>query len=292
MSNPYGITLDREWSEWAAKFGASPTVAAALFLISERHPSLEVIAKLTLREVEQVAAIVQRWPDCFPPGSLDALKCRSQTLAQPPSVRVSADPTSRRRPARVSAESLHRRAYTRRFEHAQGAGMHIIAFTYVDMKSESDTVSDFTNLAPSVLYGLAAGHYNEQEEAAILAATREGRVDQDRAGAICEALAPPEDAEDADDQQDDDADDGDDSAEEDTESAAILDGPRPVPPSAPIAPPPDFALRAFDEAVTALKKLMTKSAAQFASTVHSAGDLEAIESFIRAVADRARRGAS
>ena len=123
MSNPYGITLDREWSEWAAKFGASPTVAAALFLISERHPSLEVIAKLTLGEVEEVAAIVRRWPDCFPPGSLDALKCRSQTLAQPPSVRVSADPTSRRRPARVSAESLHRRAYTRRFEHVQGAGM-------------------------------------------------------------------------------------------------------------------------------------------------------------------------
>ena len=120
MSNPYGITLDREWSEWAAKFGASPTVAAALFLISEHHPSHEVMAKLARGEVEQVAAIVQRWPDCFPPGSLDALKCRSQTLAQPPSVRVSADPTSRRRPARVSAESLHRRAYTRRFEHAQG----------------------------------------------------------------------------------------------------------------------------------------------------------------------------
>ena len=84
MSNPYGITLDREWTEWAAKFGASPTVAAALFLISKRHPSLEVIAKLTLGEVEEVAAIVRRWPDCFPPGSLDALKCRSQTLAQPP----------------------------------------------------------------------------------------------------------------------------------------------------------------------------------------------------------------
>jgi hypothetical protein len=31
MGNPYGIALDREWSEWAAKFGASPTVAAALF---------------------------------------------------------------------------------------------------------------------------------------------------------------------------------------------------------------------------------------------------------------------
>ena len=111
MTNPYGITLDREWSEWAAKFGASPTVAAALFLISERHPSHEVMAKLTPGEVEQVAKIVRRWPDCFPPGSVDALKSRSLTLAQPPSVGVSADPTSKRRPARVGAESFHRPAH-------------------------------------------------------------------------------------------------------------------------------------------------------------------------------------
>jgi len=34
MSNPYGITLDREWAEWAAKAGVSLTVAAALLLIS------------------------------------------------------------------------------------------------------------------------------------------------------------------------------------------------------------------------------------------------------------------
>ena len=42
-------------------------------------------------------------------------------------------------------------------------------------------VSHFTNLAPTVLYQLAAGHYNPEEEAAILAATRKGRVDQTRA---------------------------------------------------------------------------------------------------------------
>jgi hypothetical protein len=121
MSNPYGITLNREWSEWAAKFGASPTVAAALFLISERHPSHEVMAKLTPGEVEQVAKIVQRWPDCFPPGSVDALKSRSLTLARPPSVGVASGPTSRRRPAPSSAEDLHRRAHRRRFEHAKRA---------------------------------------------------------------------------------------------------------------------------------------------------------------------------
>ena len=51
--------------------------------------------------------------------------------------------------------------------------------------SKSDTGADFANLAPNVLHGLTAGHYNEQEEAAILAATRKGRVNSDRAEAIC-----------------------------------------------------------------------------------------------------------
>jgi hypothetical protein len=139
MRNPYGITLDREWSEWAAKFGASPTVAAALFLISARHPPHEVMTKLTLGEVKQVAAIVQRWPDCFPPGSLDALKSRSLKLAQPPSVGVSADPTSKRRPARVSAESFHGPAHTRRFEHAQGAATRLMP-TYARTFEQSTTI--------------------------------------------------------------------------------------------------------------------------------------------------------
>jgi hypothetical protein len=47
-------------------------------------------------------------------------------------------------------------------------------------------------------------------------------------------------------------------------------------------------LRTFDQAVNALKQLMTKPAARFASTVHTTGDLEGVESFIRAVADRLR----
>jgi hypothetical protein len=160
-------------------------------------------------------------------------------------------------------------------------------------KSKSATVADFNALATSVLYWLAAGHYNAEEEAAILAATRKGRVDQTRVSAICEKLAPPDDddADDTDDDNDADDHDGDDEAvepAEDPESTAILDGPPPdVPPPAPITTP-DFALRDFDQAVTALKQLMTKPAARFASTVHSTGDLENVESFIRAVADRAR----
>src|SRR5262245_62772064 len=69
---------------------------------------------------------------------------------------------------------------------------YVSAAEYVERESKSDTVSLFANLSPTVLYGLAAGHYNEQEEAAILAAARKGRVDQEGALAICKALAPPD----------------------------------------------------------------------------------------------------
>jgi Protein of unknown function (DUF3102) len=145
-----------------------------------------------------------------------------------------------------------------------------------EYESKSATVADFSNLSPGVLYWLAAGHYNVEEEAAILAATRKGRVDQDAAYAICEKLAPPDDDDDADDGDDREVDGGgDDDAEEappDPEIEAILDGPPPaVPPPAPLPPPPDFALRDFDQAISVLKRLVTKSSAQFASTIHTTG---------------------
>jgi hypothetical protein len=148
-------------------------------------------------------------------------------------------------------------------------------------------VSRFSNLSPTLLYALAAGQYDEQEETAILAATRTGRVDLTRATAICDELAPPPVEE---------SDQSDDASElveatEDSEIAAILDGPPPeVPPPAPNITP-DFTLGALDQAVSALKQLMTKPAARFASSVH-ANDLEGVESFIRAVADRAREAAA
>ena len=46
MTNPYGITLNRVWTEWATNYGVSSTVAAAVFLISEARPIHEVTAKL------------------------------------------------------------------------------------------------------------------------------------------------------------------------------------------------------------------------------------------------------
>jgi hypothetical protein len=55
MSNPYGIELNQAWTEWAADYGVSSTVAAAVFLISSARPIDEVMAKLAPGELEQVA---------------------------------------------------------------------------------------------------------------------------------------------------------------------------------------------------------------------------------------------
>jgi hypothetical protein len=168
------------------------------------------------------------------------------------------------------------------FDMSYRTAMHYCsAAEYVARKSISATVANFANLAPTVLYALAEGGYPEQMEAEILAQAKAGkRIDQDAAWAICDALAP------ADDDGQDDSDDSEDSddAVEDAEAKAILDGPPPaVPPPAPNLAPPDFALRDFDQAITALKRLMTKPSAQFTGTIHSAADLEGVESFIRAV---------
>jgi hypothetical protein len=61
-----------------------------------------------------------------------------------------------------------------------------------------------------------------------------------------------------------------------------------VPPPAPNPPPTDFALRDFDQAISTLKRLKTKSCTQFAKTVHSADDLESVETFVHSVM-KARR---
>jgi hypothetical protein len=52
----------------------SETVAAALFLISENRKTDEIIIKHTPGEIEGVIDIVQRWPDCIPPGALAAYR--------------------------------------------------------------------------------------------------------------------------------------------------------------------------------------------------------------------------
>ena len=135
MSNPYGITLDREWSEWAANIGVSSTVAAALLVISRSRPLPEVVARLTPGELQQVVGIIGRWPECFPPGTLAALKSvRLTRLPDPSAVSISTDQARSRLAARTSAERLHRhRPHARKrvgrpFERpgsATAAAMHI-----------------------------------------------------------------------------------------------------------------------------------------------------------------------
>jgi len=171
------------------------------------------------------------------------------------------------------------------------AQRYTAAAEYVARKS-SDTVSDFANLSARVLYRLAEGDFDERVEAAILAEARERRVDEDAMWAIHEKLAPADDAEDANDGGEDDGDTAESAAEKDAESEAILAaGADPaVPPTADLPPPTDFALRDFDQAISALKQLMTKPSAQFAGTIHSADDLENIEGFIHAIR-RHREGA-
>ena len=168
---------------------------------------------------------------------------------------------------------------------------YISAAEYV--LSKTATVAVFENLAPTVLYELAKGDcYYDEDEVAILAATRERRVDAGVVGEILEALdkAKADDAQegrgdDATVTADNDASDSSDVTAEDAEAAAILDGPPPaVPPPAPIMPPTDFALAKFDETVGALKELRTKSVTHFAGTAHSAGDLKDVEDFLHAVA--------
>jgi hypothetical protein len=164
------------------------------------------------------------------------------------------------------------------------------AAEYVERKS--DTVSHFANLSPTVLYRLAEGHFDERVEAAILAEARKRRIDEDAMWAIKDKVEPDDDDE-ADDQRDGDEDDDEDGDEDhhdsgderDAESEAILDrGADPaVPPPAPNPPPPDFALRDFDQAISALNRLKTKPSTQFAQTIHSADDLESVEDFIHAV---------
>jgi hypothetical protein len=171
----------------------------------------------------------------------------------------------------------------------RSAYRYISAARYVERKFA--TVANFENLAPTLLYELADGdYYNDEEQAVILAATLEGRVDTNRACEIREAhglITPDDDADDG----NDDADDQDGSSdateeggngddEPDAETEAILDGAPPAPP-----PPPDPLLKAFNEAVDELINLRTKSVAHFAITVHSADDLRGVEDFLHAVGE-------
>ena len=95
-ANPYGITVNRVWTDWAAQHGVSETIAAALYLVSRNRKVGEVVVKLTLGETERVIAFVQTWPDHFPRGALDPINISRPT----PPERSAACPPSNVGPTR------------------------------------------------------------------------------------------------------------------------------------------------------------------------------------------------
>ena len=164
------------------------------------------------------------------------------------------------------------------------------AYRYISVARFAETelrLATVANLARSVLYALAERRYSVEQKDAILAATREGRVDTTRADEICQTLKTPSPTDDpapAVDNVDDDAnavaagtekiqdgsppaaslpaasppaattDNVDDDDAEDAEIVKILDDPPPdVPPPAPITTP-DFDLRNFDMTVELFKR--------------------------------------
>ena len=117
MTNPYGITLDRAWTEWAAEYGVSPTVAAALFLISVHRPAHEVAAKLTASEFKQVIDIVRRWPNNFASGTLAALETQKHAAQRELTTSTSTDGASGRPGAGIKASAEDtRRTHECRFD--------------------------------------------------------------------------------------------------------------------------------------------------------------------------------
>ena len=117
MTNPYGITLNRVWTEWAAEYGVSPTVAGALFLISVHRPAHEVAAKLTAGEFKQVIDVVRRWPNNFASGTLAALETQKHAAQRELTTSTSTDVASGRPGAGIKASAEDtRRTHECRFE--------------------------------------------------------------------------------------------------------------------------------------------------------------------------------
>ena len=105
MTNPYGITLNRAWTEWATNYGVSPTVAAAVFLISVHRPAYEIAAKLTACEFKQVTDIVRRWPNNFASGTLAALETQKHAAQRELTTSTSTDVASGRPGAGIKASA-------------------------------------------------------------------------------------------------------------------------------------------------------------------------------------------
>ncbi len=80
------------------------TIIAAVLLLEEGSID-EIVAKLGAGELEQVIKLVGRSPRCYPPGTLDALKGRKQTLAPEPVASTSTNVASGRPAARIKPDA-------------------------------------------------------------------------------------------------------------------------------------------------------------------------------------------
>jgi hypothetical protein len=79
MGNRYEITLDSVWAKWATEHGVPETIAAALFLLSKKRKAEVVVDRLEPDELKVVVEVVENSPECFPQGTLTALKDRRPT---------------------------------------------------------------------------------------------------------------------------------------------------------------------------------------------------------------------
>ena len=83
MTNRFGVVLDNASVRRAAVEGVPESVIAAIYLLHERSVD-EIAAKLRQDELGHVIRLVSRCPSCYPPGTLEALKGRSQAPSPVP----------------------------------------------------------------------------------------------------------------------------------------------------------------------------------------------------------------
>jgi hypothetical protein len=144
-------------------------------------------------------------------------------------------------------------------------------------------VAYLDNIAPAVLYALAAGSYEPEVTASILKLAKERRVDQSLVAAMVLARTRDEDLKEAlskaeqrqlEQQQLED------------EANAILDGPPPVlPPPEPVPLETDKYLHEkLSALIIELKKLVTKSTERFVACEIEPSDLENAADFLKQVA--------
>jgi hypothetical protein len=139
MGNRYEITLDPVWAKWATEHGVSETIAAALFLLSKKREAEEVVDKLKPDELKLVVEVVEHSPECFPQGTLTALK-DSRPTSSPDMSGPSDLPVAGRNPFGIALDDA-----SLRWAAAEGVPESVIAaICLLDEKSVDEIVTRLT----------------------------------------------------------------------------------------------------------------------------------------------------